>query len=630
VNSWQETIPSLRGKTFLEKRKAFDKFYHLWNEEKDGPFPVWGPTVEEIKKTNIFSVMSDLKISSYPKFYSFSVNNRPEFWQKTLEKIGVVYKKKYDAILDLSQGIEQPKWLSGAKLNIADSCFKADPQKIAIISQSENGPIKNTTYGELNALSNKVANGLMALSLKKGDAIAIDMSMNMESVAIYLGIVKAGMVVVSIADSFAPDEIATRLRISKAKLIFTQDYLIRGGKSLPLLEKVKKSSDIPCIVLYSGEKITDRSFLDFIGPQSESFQSIAMSPDDFSNILFSSGTTGDPKAIPWSHSTPLKCAADGFYHQDIKSTDIVCWPTNLGWMMGPWLIYATLINNSTMAIFEGLPSGIEFGEFILAAKVSILGVVPSIVKTWKNTNVMNEGHFAYLKCFSSTGECSNFDDYFYLMSLANFRPVVEYCGGTEIGGSYIGGNLVQASSPGSFSGPILGLDFKILDENGNDCDEGELFIIPPSIGLSTVLLNSDHHKVYFEGTPNHLRRHGDRVKKLPNGYFKGQGRADDTMNLGGIKTSSAEIERVLNKVDGVLETAAIAVEPKSGGASLLVIFAVLKTEIPRDEVQKIFQIAIREKLNPLFKIYDVVLVPALPRTASNKVIRRALRSTYQI
>lgn len=630
MNSWQETIPSLKGKTFLEKRNAFDKFYHLWNEEKDGPFPVWEPTPEEIKKTNIFSVMGDLKISSYSQFHSFSVNNRQEFWQKTLEKIGVVYKKKYDAILDLSQGIEQPKWLSGAKLNIADSCFKPDPHKIAIISQSENGPIKNTTYGELNVLSNKVAHGLTGLGLKKGDAVAIDMSMNMESVAIYLGIVKAGMVVVSIADSFAPDEIATRLRISKAKLIFTQDYLIRGGKSLPLLEKVKKSSDIPCIVLYSGEKLTDRSFLDFIGTQSENFQSIEMVPDDFSNILFSSGTTGDPKAIPWSHSTPLKCAADGFYHQDIKSTDIVCWPTNLGWMMGPWLIYATFINNSTMAIFEGLPTGVEFGEFILAAKVSVLGVVPSIVKTWKNTNVMNDRHFAYLKCFSSTGECSNFDDYFYLMSLANFRPIVEYCGGTEIGGSYIGGNLVQPSSPGSFSGPILGLDFKILDENGNDCDEGELFIIPPSIGLSTVLLNSDHHKIYFEGTPNHLRRHGDRVKKLPNGYFKGQGRADDTMNLGGIKTSSAEIERVLNKVEGVIETAAIAVEPKGGGASLLVIFAVLKREIPKEEVQKIFQIAMREKLNPLFKIFDVVLIPALPRTASNKVIRRALRSTYKI
>ncbi len=623
MDSWKETIPLLKGKNSLEKRNAFDKFYHSWNEEKDGPFPVWEPSKEEIERTNIFSVMRDLQISSYEKIYQFSIAQRGAFWEKTLEKIGVVYKKQYETILDISQGIEAPKWLKGARLNISDSCFKADLQKIAIISQSENGPLKNTTYGELNGLSNKIANGLVSKGLKKGDAVAIVMSMNMESVAIYLGIVKAGMAVVSIADSFAPEEIATRLRISDAKLIFTQDFLLRGGKKIPLLEKVKKASDLPCIV-------HNHNLVEFLNAQSEHFESIEMSPDDFSNILFSSGTTGDPKAIPWTHSTPLKCASDGFYHQDIKSSDIVCWPTNLGWMMGPWLIYATLINNSTMAIFDGLPSGIEFGEFISQAKVTILGVVPSIVKTWRNTNVIKEEYFTHLKCFSSTGECSNFEDYFYLMGLANFRPVIEYCGGTEIGGSYIGGTLVKPSSPGTFSTPILGLDFKILDENGLECNEGELFIIPPSIGLSTTLLNSDHHKVYFEGTPKGLRRHGDRVKKLPGGYFKGHGRADDTMNLGGIKTSSAEIERVLNKVEDVLETAAIAVEPKGGGASLLVIFAVLKNEIPQNEIQIKFQMAIRDKLNPLFKIHDVVLVNSLPRTASNKVMRRTLRSSYKL
>ncbi len=621
MNSWFESIPQLKGKTFNEKRAVLDNFYSKWDEEKNGPFPIWQATKSEMEKTNIFSMMKELNFSTYEEFYKFSISNRKEFWRKTLERIGVVYKKKYDEILDISMGVEFPKWLKGSKLNIADSCFKTNPEKIAIISQSENESPKKTTYKELNDLSNQVANGLLQKGLKKGDAIAILMAMNMESVAIYLGIVKAGMVVVSIADSFAPEEIATRIRISKAKLIFTQEDLIRGGKKISLLEKVKSATDIPSIVM-------ENSFFDFI-KQSKEFKSEEMLPDDFSNILFSSGTTGDPKAIPWTHITPLKCASDGFYHQDITPSDTVCWPTNLGWMMGPWLIYATFINQATMAIFEGLPTSLEFGEFIEKSKISILGVVPSIVKTWRSTNVMKEKFFSSLKCFSSTGECSNFDDYFYLMSLANFRPVIEYCGGTEIGGSYIGGSLMQNGSPGTFSTPILGLDFIILDENGNESQEGELFIIPPSIGLSTTLLNGDHHRIYFEGTPKNLRRHGDRIKKLPKGYYRGQGRADDTMNLGGIKTSSAEIERVLNKVEGVLETAAVAVEPKGGGASLLVVFAVLKKENSKEIIQRSFQDAIREKLNPLFKIHDVVITRALPRTASNKVMRRTLRSSYQ-
>jgi acetyl-CoA synthetase len=623
MKSWQETIPTLKGITPQEKRSVFDQFLRYWDEGKNGPFPVWEPSKDEIEKTNIFSMMKDLQIFSYKGFHQFSVDHRDAFWEKTLDKIGIIYKKKYENILDLSDGLEFPKWLKGAKLNISDSCFKASSQKTAIISQSENGPLKYTTFGELNSLSNQVANALASMGLKKGDAIAILMSMNMESVAIYLGIVKAGMVVVSIADSFAPEEIATRLKISKTKLIFTQELLIRGGKKLPLLEKVKKASDIPNIVL-------ETTFPQFVKEQSKDFESKEMDPNDFSNILFSSGTTGEPKAIPWTHLTPLKCASDGFYHQDIKPSDVVCWPTNLGWMMGPWLIYASLINQATIAIYEGLPTSLEFGEFILKSKVSVLGVVPSIVKTWRSNGLMKEDYFLSLKCFSSTGECSNFEDYFYLMGLSNFKPIIEYCGGTEIGGSYLGGTLVQPSSPGTFSTPILGLDFKILDEFGKDCEEGEIFIIPPSIGLSTTLLNADHHKIYYEGTPGNLRRHGDRVRKLPNGYFRGQGRADDTMNLGGIKTSSAEIERVLNKVEGVIETAAIAVEPEGGGASLLVIFAVLKNEIPKIDLQNKFQAAIKEKLNPLFKVFDVVLTPALPRTASNKVLRRTLRSSYKI
>jgi acetyl-CoA synthetase len=291
------------------------------------------------------------------------------------------------------------------------------------------------------------------------------------------------------------------------------------------------------------------------------------------------------------------------------------------------LVFATLINQATMALYEGLPTSPDFGVFLQKARVSILGVVPSLVKAWRNDPLWEKMEFDSIKCFSSTGECSNFADYFYLMSLANFRPVIEYCGGTEIGGGYISGTLLQRASPGTFTTPCLGIDFKIFDEQGSEAKEGELFLIPPSIGLSTSLLNQDHHEVYFKNTPQNLRRHGDAMKEVFPGWYKGQGRSDDTMNLGGIKVSSAEIERALNSSGGVLETAAVAVEPPGGGASLLVIFAVLKEGM--DDIQAAFQKIIREKLNPLFKIHEVVQVKSLPRTASGKVMRRSLRNSYR-
>jgi len=515
------------------------------------------------------------------------------------------------------------------------------------------------------------------------------MPMTADAVSIYLGIIKAGMCVVSIADSFASHEIKTRLQIAEAKAIFTQDVIERSGKEFPLYQKVIDADAPMAIVIPCSEKLStslrkqDVSWLDFksrcsmplrsdfktrfsaslCSPLSaptgarngqadrrtkSGFEVVRCNPEDETNILFSSGTTGEPKAIPWTHTTPIKCASDGYLHHDIQPDDVVAWPTNLGWMMGPWLIYATLINKGAIALFDGSPTSREFCHFVEKTKVTMLGVVPSIVKAWRENGSAAGIDWSSIKCFSSTGECSNADDYAWLMAQAGNRPIIEYCGGTEIGGGYLTGTLLQPAIPATFTTPALGIDFVILDEEGKPTNNGEVFLIPPSIGLSTKLLNQDHHKVYFADTPQGAqgRRHGDQIEKLPNGYYRAHGRADDTMNLGGIKVSSAEIERVLNRVDGIQETAAIAVSPKDGGPSLLVIYVVIKASFPQKReshvntgdprmregdipfLKECMQRAIKENLNPLFKIHDVVIIDSLPRTASHKVMRRTLRKNY--
>jgi len=203
---------------------------------------------------------------------------------------------------------------------------------------------------------------------------------------------KLGAAVVSVADSFAAREIATRLRIAGAKAIFTQDVIRRDTKTLPMYAKIVEAVSPPAVVipfdtggpLAPGTSLReeDLSWSDFLGDEA-SFDPASCAPDETTNILFSSGTTGDPKAIPWSHTTPIKCASDGYYHQDIQPGDVVVWPTSLGWMMGPWLIYATLINRGCIALYEGLPSGRGFAEFVNVAGVGMLGVVPSLVRAWR-------------------------------------------------------------------------------------------------------------------------------------------------------------------------------------------------------------------------------------------------------
>jgi acetyl-CoA synthetase len=633
--------------SFELHRYLFEETFRDWPTTQ-GPPPAWSPQATDIEAANATRVMRKLGLESYEAFHAWSVQEREAYWAVVLEQLGIRMHQNYSRVLDLSAGIEQPRWLVGARLNIVESCFTAPDSVPAIIYRNVGGSLQTLTYGELLALTNRVANGLVEQGLRPGDAIAIDMPMTAEAVAIYLGIIKAGCAAISIADSFTPQEISTRLRLGQAKAIFTQDVILRGGKQLPLYQKVVQADAPRAFVLRAVNTAqTDGGTVESVELRAQDcwwetflcdnaeFDAVVREPDDVINILFSSGTTGDPKAIPWTQTTPLKCAADAHFHQDVHPTDVVAWPTNLGWMMGPWLVFAALLNRATIALYEGAPTGREFGQFVQDAGVSILGVVPSLVQTWRRTRCMEGLDWSRIKLYSSTGETSNATDMLYCMSLAGYRPVIEYCGGTEIGGGYLTGTLLRPCAPATFNTPALGLDVAILDENGFAADYGELYLRPPSIGLSTRLLNKDHHEVYFAGSPLDadgvaLRRHGDQMERLPQGYYCALGRADDTMNLGGIKVGSAEIERILNALPEIMETAAIAIAPAGGGPTGLVVYAVCtqpKT-VERDELLSAIQSRLKTHLNPLFRAQDVVIVDTLPRTASNKILRRELRDSY--
>mgnify|MGYP001374048747 CR=1 FL=1 len=596
----------------------------------------WHPSKSIIENSNIFKMMQKLGMNSYTDFWKWSVKNKTLFWEETVANIGIQFDKKYSSIVNIDKGIENAKWIFESKLNIVDSCFQNNNNSIAICFQEENGVLQKITQKNLEIKVNQVANSFADLGIEKEAVIAIDMPMTVEAVVVYLAAIKAGIVVATIADSFSSNEISIRLEITKPSLIITQDVLHRNGKTHPLYEKIKAVSSIKTVVVSTispplklrGEDVFWNNFLN----DKSSFDSVKQSPEETITILFSSGTTGEPKAIPWNHTTPIKSGSDAYYHHDIQKNDVVCWPTNLGWMMGPWLVFAALLNKATIGLYYGSPLQKEFGAFVEDAKVTMLGVVPSIVKSWKSSRNMESYNWNAIRCFSSTGEVSSPDEMNYLMELGNHKPIIEYCGGTEIGGGYIASTVVQENSVSQFSSQTLGGEFVLLDENGKESLEGEVFLVPPIMGLSTGLLNKEHHETYYTGTPtfqgNILRRHGDQFITTEKGYYKARGRVDDAMNLGGIKVSAVQIENLVNTLDFVNESAAIAVSPKNGGPSSLVVFYVpIKNKESLEALKKI-QNLVRTGLNPLFKVVDLVKIDILPRTASNKIIRKKLRSSY--
>lgn len=635
------------GWTFDQVRNSWEFTFSDYDSEKSGPLPCWFPEFrfsdDSAKKTesNVCAFAAKKGLTDFQEIHRWSVEHPSEFWKEMIDHLQIKFNKDPESILDNGDGFGNETWLTGAELNITDNCFHEDRlDQTAIVFQRIRQPILQWSYRTLLENVQQVTAALHASGLA-GKRIGIFMPMTPWCVAIYLGVIRAGGTIVSIADSFAAPEIAKRMEITQAEALFTYDYLHRGGKKFPLVERVHEAGPWKSIVL-SCEKVAggtaerlregdlqfDRWLQEGLGHATESTKVSVNHP---LNILFSSGTTGDPKAIPWDHSTPIKCAVDGFFHQDIQPGDVVAWPTNLGWMMGPWLIYATLLNKGTIALYGDLPGGKAFGRFVQDSGINVFGLVPSMVKSWRKSGCMERFDWSGIKLFSSTGESSDKEDYFYLSFLAGFKPIIEYCGGTEIGGGYVSSTVDRPNAPSFFSGPAIGQKFYLLDNDEEASDEGEVFLTSPSIGLSRTLLNRDHYKTYHEGTPagpggEPLRRHGDHFRLLPAGYYAAGGRVDDTMNLGGIKISSVELEAVLNQADGILESAAVAFQEESGPSGLCV-FAVADPEMSINEEATLDQMneLLKKQLNPLFRVSQLRLVEKLPRTASNKIMRRLLR-----
>ncbi len=599
------------------------------------PPPAWTPTPEVVDHAQMTELMRRHGCATVSELHRWSVTESDQFWNELVSTLDIRFRVPPPTLRG-SDDPTDPAWFKGASMNIVDSCLDHAPDALAIVAGTP-GRLRHLSVAQLADHVAAFVEGFRERGFGPGDRIAIVMPMTVEAVVAYLGTVAAGGVVVSIADSFSSNEIRARLGITQPVAVVTQDVSVRLGRELDMYAKCVEAGAERCIVVRTDSPVTTRdSDIDWDDFMVEGAPLVTVPgpASTHTNILFSSGTTGEPKAIPWTQTTPLKPAMDGRFHQDIHAGDVVAWPTNLGWMMGPWLIYASLLNGAAMALYDDAPTGRGFIDFVRDAHVTMLGVVPSIVSSWRTADVLHPGDWTDLRVMSSTGEASNPDDYRWLMAAAGGVPVVEYCGGTELGGGYIAGTVLEPAIPGCFTTPTLGLDFVILDDDGEESDIGEVFLVPPSIGMSTELLNRDHHGAYYDGVPRwtrQLRRHGDQLRRTEDGAFRVLGRVDDTMNLGGIKVSSGELEATIADVAGVREVAAIASPPPGGGPDRLVVFAVASeggqgdAAALRDQMQSL----LRTHLNPLFKIHEVVLVDSLPRTASHKIMRRTLRARYE-
>ncbi|HZH34442.1 MAG TPA: AMP-binding protein, partial [Pyrinomonadaceae bacterium] len=355
-------------------------------------------------------------------------------------------------------------------------------------------------------------------------------------------------------------------------------------------------------------------------------------------ILYTSGTTGKPKGVAHTHcGFPIKAAQDMAFGTDVGKGTRISWVTDIGWMMGPWLIYGALINGATMVLYDGAPdypSPDRMWEFCAKHKVEILGISPTLVRALANCgdDLPKKHDLSSLRAFASTGEPWNPAPWWWLFEKVGDSklPIINYSGGTEISGGILMGNPLLPIKPCSFPAPCPGIDAAILDENGNSVEAGkvgELAIREPWIGMARGFWQERER--YLETYWNRFENiwvHGDFAMKDADGHWFILGRSDDTLKVAGKRVGPAEVESLLVGHPLVAEAAVIGVPDELKGTAM-VAFCVLSgeaTENLEDELKNLVAEAQGKPLKP----NRVLFVNALPKTRNAKVMRRVIRAAY--
>lgn len=606
--------------------------------------PLWSPSKEFINESNLTHYLNWLKqnhnlhFNNYEELWSWSTNSIEEFWESLWNYFNIITHTSYEKVCS-TENMPGCRWFEGAQVSFAEHVFRQyTNDHPALIFKKEGQEIEQHSWSDLKKQVGAIRSFLIQQGVTKGDCVVGFLPNSPEAIIAFLAVNSIGAIWSSCSPDFGVSAVLDRFQQVEPKVLFAVDGYQYGGKVFSKTEIVEKIvSEIPSLKTVVGIQYehftfnTDKPLVKWneaLNTEGE----LHFTPVEFNDpiwVLYSSGTTGIPKAITHSQGgiliEHLKYLT---FHQNVKQGDRCFWYTTTGWMMWNY-IQSALLCQGTVVLYDGSPAYPNVDalwQFVEEAEITHFGTSAGYVIA--NMNAKEKPGTTYnlssMVSIGSTGSPLPPEAFNYIYrDIKSDVWLTSISGGTDVCSAFVGGNPLWPVYEGEIQCRALGCALHAFDENGQPLtnEMGEMVITKPMPSMPIYFWNDKEFKrykeSYFDTYPT-VWKHGDWTSITERGGVIIYGRSDATLNRGGVRIGTSEIYRSVNEVEEIADSLIVCLD-KSDGGHYMPLFVQMKPSTQlTDELVKKIKSTIRAAYTPRHVPDDIIEAPEIPYTISGK------------